>query len=101
MSPTRPSLPRLITDFSHDSPDQLIEAIASTLSISLEDILLFDSFTELGGDEEAAELRFRYQKRRHNGVPNTSRASDKMHPEIQRQVKLGRVLFLVFVQRKC
>ncbi|KAF5565035.1 non-ribosomal peptide synthetase [Fusarium napiforme] len=56
MSPTRPSLPRLITDFSHDSPDQLIEAIASTLSISLEDILLFDSFTELGGDEEAAEL---------------------------------------------
>ncbi|KAF5586055.1 non-ribosomal peptide synthetase [Fusarium pseudocircinatum] len=56
MSPTRPNLPRLITDFSHESPDQLIEAIASTLSISLEDILLFDSFTELGGDEEAAEL---------------------------------------------
>lgn len=56
MSPTRPSLSRLITDFSHDSPDQLIEAIASTLSISLNDILLFDSFTELGGDEEAAEL---------------------------------------------
>uniref|UniRef100_A0A0D2XLS4 Nonribosomal peptide synthetase 12 n=1 Tax=Fusarium oxysporum (strain Fo5176) TaxID=660025 RepID=A0A0D2XLS4_FUSOF len=56
MSPQRPSLPGLITDFSHDSPDQLIEAIASTLSISLNDILLFDSFTELGGDEEAAEL---------------------------------------------
>ncbi|KAF5692166.1 non-ribosomal peptide synthetase, partial [Fusarium globosum] len=56
MSPQRPSLSRLITDFSHDSPDQLIEAIASTLSISLNDILLFDSFTELGGDDEAAEL---------------------------------------------
>ncbi|KAH7204619.1 hypothetical protein DER44DRAFT_899781 [Fusarium oxysporum] len=56
MSPQRRSLPRLITDLSHDSPDQLIEAIASTLSISLNDILLFDSFTELGGDEEAAEL---------------------------------------------
>ncbi|KAF5977093.1 non-ribosomal peptide synthetase [Fusarium bulbicola] len=56
MSPQRPSLPWLMTDLSHDSPDQLIEAIASTLSISLEDILLFDSFTELGGDEEAAEL---------------------------------------------
>ncbi|KAF5253754.1 hypothetical protein FANTH_1446 [Fusarium anthophilum] len=56
MSPQRPSLPRLMTDLSHDSPDQLIEAIASTLSISLQDILLFDSFTELGGDEEAAEL---------------------------------------------
>ncbi|KAF5647885.1 non-ribosomal peptide synthetase [Fusarium sp. NRRL 25303] len=56
MSPQRPSLSRLITDFSHDSPEQLIEAIASTLSISLNDILLFDSFTELGGDEEAAEL---------------------------------------------
>jgi hypothetical protein len=56
MSLQRPSQPRLITDFSRDSPGQLIEAIASTLSISPNDILLFDSFTELGGDEETAEL---------------------------------------------
>src|SRR6478735_8323839 len=35
--------------------DHLIQAIASTLSISLEDILLFDSFSDLGGDEISAE----------------------------------------------
>ncbi|KAF4448317.1 non-ribosomal peptide synthetase [Fusarium austroafricanum] len=53
----RPTLPKLITNLS-DPPDHdhLIHAIASTLSISENDILLFDSFTELGGDEETAEL---------------------------------------------
>ncbi|RBR26435.1 uncharacterized protein FIESC28_00729 [Fusarium coffeatum] len=38
--------------------DHLIQAIASTLSISLSDILLFDSFSDLGGDEISAEQSF-------------------------------------------
>ncbi|KAM0286560.1 hypothetical protein ACHAO9_008190 [Fusarium lateritium] len=58
MSLQRPSLPRLITNTSANgsSSDRLIQAIAETLDIALEDILLFDSFTELGGDEDSAKV---------------------------------------------
>jgi hypothetical protein len=41
---------------NESSSDRLIQAIAETLDIALEDILLFDSFTELGGDEDSAKL---------------------------------------------
>ncbi|KAM0553972.1 hypothetical protein ACHAPJ_007044 [Fusarium lateritium] len=58
MSFKRPSLPRLITNLSENEPasNRLIQAIAETLDISFEDILLFDSFTELGGNEESAKM---------------------------------------------
>ncbi|CEF75966.1 hypothetical protein FGSG_10523 [Fusarium graminearum PH-1] len=56
----RQSLPRLQVmtnlDSSSSQPqDHLIQAIASTLSIPLDDILLFDSFSELGGDQDSAQ----------------------------------------------
>jgi hypothetical protein len=41
---------------NESSSDRLIQAIAETLDIALDDILLFDSFTELGGDEDSAKL---------------------------------------------
>ncbi|KAF5020642.1 hypothetical protein F66182_7319 [Fusarium sp. NRRL 66182] len=64
MSLWAPSLPRLMTDADADTgtpqsepaSDSLLQAIAETLSISRDDMLLFDSFTELGGDEVTAEL---------------------------------------------
>ncbi|KAF5659813.1 non-ribosomal peptide synthetase [Fusarium heterosporum] len=40
---------------NESSADRLIQAIAETLNISASDILLFDSFRDLGGDEESAE----------------------------------------------
>jgi hypothetical protein len=54
------SLPRLklmtnLDSFPSQPQDHLIQAIASTLSIPLDDILLFDSFSELGGDEDSAQ----------------------------------------------
>ncbi|KAK7421486.1 hypothetical protein QQX98_002185 [Neonectria punicea] len=57
MAEQRPSLPRLDTNVLHDEPpsERLIIAVAQTLDIPRGDILLFDSFTDLGGDEDAAE----------------------------------------------
>ncbi|KAI5461973.1 hypothetical protein BGZ63DRAFT_423288 [Mariannaea sp. PMI_226] len=50
------SLPWLNTDTSRDGPptERLIIALSETLQIPREDIELFDSFTDLGGDAEAA-----------------------------------------------
>ncbi|KAL9564975.1 hypothetical protein ACKAV7_010889 [Fusarium commune] len=56
----RPKLPKLDPNTSPDEPasERLLMAIAQTLDISLDDILLCDSFTDLGGNKEAAaELR--------------------------------------------
>ncbi|KPM35145.1 Nonribosomal peptide synthetase 12 [Neonectria ditissima] len=57
MAEQRPSLPRLDTNVLHDEPasERLIIAVAQTLDIPRGDILLFDSFTDLGGDDLAAE----------------------------------------------
>ncbi|KAH6986345.1 hypothetical protein BKA56DRAFT_670510 [Ilyonectria sp. MPI-CAGE-AT-0026] len=57
MAEQRPSLPRLDTGVLHDEPDseRLIMAVAQTLNIPRKDILLFDSFADLGGDQETAE----------------------------------------------
>ncbi|KAL9570459.1 hypothetical protein ACKAV7_005390 [Fusarium commune] len=56
----RPNLPKLDPNISPDEPasERLLMAIAQTLDISRNDILLCDSFTDLGGNKEAAaELR--------------------------------------------
>ncbi|KAH7149046.1 hypothetical protein B0J13DRAFT_662854 [Dactylonectria estremocensis] len=57
MTDPRPSLPRLDTHISGDEPasERLILAVAQTLDIPRGDIMLFDSFADLGGDQEAAE----------------------------------------------
>lgn len=57
MTEPRPSLPRLDTQVSRDEPasERLILAVAQTLDIPRGDIMLFDSFADLGGDQEAAE----------------------------------------------
>ncbi|KAG8677647.1 hypothetical protein FPOAC1_003672 [Fusarium poae] len=55
MSSQRPNL-QVVTNLESLQPqDHLIQAIASTLSIPLDDILLFDSFSELGGDQDTAQ----------------------------------------------
>ncbi|CEI67502.1 Nonribosomal peptide synthetase 12 [Fusarium venenatum] len=55
MSSQRPNL-QVMTNLESAQPqDHLIQAIASTLSIPLDDILLFDSFAELGGDQDTAQ----------------------------------------------
>ncbi|KAF7536609.1 hypothetical protein G7Z17_g13017 [Cylindrodendrum hubeiense] len=58
MAEPRPNLPRLDTGVLHDEPasERLIMAVAQTLAIPREDILLFDSFVDLGGDQQAAEV---------------------------------------------
>ncbi|KAF4977658.1 hypothetical protein FZEAL_5848 [Fusarium zealandicum] len=50
--------PRLDTDTSQSdpAPERLIQAIAQTLDIPRDEILLFDSFTDLGGTEGTAEI---------------------------------------------
>ncbi|KAM0490216.1 hypothetical protein ACHAP8_011802 [Fusarium lateritium] len=53
MSSQRPNL-QIVTK-SPQPQDHLIQAIASALSIPLDDILLFDSFSELGGDQDTAQ----------------------------------------------
>ncbi|KAH7148287.1 hypothetical protein EDB81DRAFT_932643 [Dactylonectria macrodidyma] len=57
MADPRPSLPRLDTHVSCDEPpsERLIQAVAQTLDIPRGDIMLFDSFADLGGDQGAAE----------------------------------------------
>jgi hypothetical protein len=53
----RPRLPKLEPNISYEEPasERLLMAVAQTLDISRDDILLCDSFTDLGGNEEAAE----------------------------------------------
>ncbi|KAH6876797.1 hypothetical protein B0T10DRAFT_584732, partial [Thelonectria olida] len=53
----RLKLPKLDPNISSDEPasERLLMAVAQTLDISRDDILLCDSFTDLGGNEEAAE----------------------------------------------
>ncbi|RSL94435.1 hypothetical protein CEP52_012649 [Fusarium oligoseptatum] len=49
---------------SQPPPERLIQAVAQTLGISRDDILLYDSFIELGGDETKAEaLRLACRRR--------------------------------------
>ncbi|KAJ4146142.1 hypothetical protein NW754_001606 [Fusarium falciforme] len=49
---------------SQPPPERLIQAVAQTLGISRDDILLYDSFSELGGDETKAEaLRLACRRR--------------------------------------
>lgn len=56
---SRPSLPRLdtATDRLHHEPpsERLVQAVAQTLQIPRDDIELFDSFADLGGDGSKAE----------------------------------------------
>ena len=57
---TKPTLPRLDTQLANQleslepMSERLVSAIADVLSIKRDSIQLFDSFTELGGDESAA-----------------------------------------------
>ncbi|KAF7558435.1 hypothetical protein G7046_g5711 [Stylonectria norvegica] len=57
MAGDRPGLPRLITEVPVDepAPELLLAAVAKTLNLSIESIHLFDSFVDLGGDEESAK----------------------------------------------
>ncbi|KAL9561344.1 hypothetical protein ACKAV7_014699 [Fusarium commune] len=57
MTKERPKLPNLDPNISSDEPasERLLMAVAQTLNISRDNILLCDSFTDLGGNEEAAE----------------------------------------------
>ncbi|GKU09196.1 unnamed protein product [Fusarium langsethiae] len=54
-SPSRLQVMTNLDSSSQPPQDHLIQAIASTLSIPLDDILLFDSFSELGGDQDSAQ----------------------------------------------
>lgn len=53
-----------LSQHSQPPPERLIHAVAQTLGISRDDILLYDSFGELGGDETKAEaLRLACRRR--------------------------------------
>ncbi|KAM0425609.1 hypothetical protein ACHAPT_009141 [Fusarium lateritium] len=53
-----------LSQHSQPPPERLIQAVAQTLGISRDDILLYDSFRELGGDENKAEaLRLACRRR--------------------------------------
>ena len=53
-----------LSQHSQPPPERLIQAVAQTLGISRDDILLYDSFSELGGDETKAEaLRLACRRR--------------------------------------
>ncbi|KAM6532540.1 hypothetical protein FSOLCH5_001964 [Fusarium solani] len=53
-----------LSQHSQPPPERLIQAVAQTLGISRDDILLYDSFSELGGDEAKAEaLRLACRRR--------------------------------------
>lgn len=58
MTTQKPILPRLNTGISFDepTPERLLQAVAQTLDTPRDNILLFDSFTDLGRDEETAEM---------------------------------------------